>query len=164
MIATAQEEIVDRRVKVMSSVLQYYQYFKSDKSQTYVICKLCQVVIPTKSDNMMNLFYHLSCIHPLEYSSVKQPQSSTSAGTGGTPHKQQQTTMERYLAALPYDKTSKRYKEITNAVAYHLVKDLLPLRTAEKSGYHNVIPVLDPRYILISNRFKKKKSIIIDID
>ena len=61
------------------------------------------------------------------------------------------------LGSIAIRQTSKRYKEITNAVAYHLVKDLLPLRTAEKSGYHNVIPVLDPRYILISNRFKKKK-------
>lgn len=56
--------------------------------------------------------------------------------------------MERYSAAVPYDKTSERYKEITDAVAYHLAKDLLPLRKVEKSGYKKLIQVLNPPYIL----------------
>ena len=45
------------------------------------------------------------------------------------PQTQQQTTMERYSASVPYDKTSKRYKDITQAVAYHIDmdKDMLPL-------------------------------------
>ena len=113
------------------------------------------IAVPTKPGNMTYLFYHLSRSHPLEYSSIKQPQPSTSACTGGTPHKRQQTTMERYSAAVPYDKPSKCYKEIRDAVAYHLVKDLLLPRTVEKSGYKNLIHVLDPPYILISNRLKK---------
>ena len=100
--------IVDKRGKVTSPVWQYFGYFQSDKSQTDVVCKLVKVVVPTKSGSTTNLFYHLSRSHLLEYSSVKQPQTSTSASTGGTPHKLQQTTMERYSAAVPYDKTSKR--------------------------------------------------------
>ena len=141
MSTTAQEETVDKGGKVTSPVWQHFRYFSSAMSQTDVVCKLCTVVIPTKSGNRTNLFYHLSHSHPLEYSSIKQP--STSAGTAGTPHKRQPTTMEKYSAAVPYDKTSKRCKEITDAVAYHLVKDLLPVRTVEKSGYKNLIHVLD---------------------
>ena len=58
--------------------------------------------------------------------------------------------MEKYSAAVPYDKNViKRYKEITDAVADHLMKDLLPFRTTEKSGYKNLILVLDPPYVLI---------------
>ena len=154
MNATAWEEIVDKRERVMSPIGQYLGYFKSDKSQTDIVCKLCKVPIPTKSGNTTHIFCHLSRSHLLEYSSVEQPQPSTSAGTGGTPHKQQQTTMEGYSAALPYDKTSKYYDEITDAVAYHLVKDLLPLRTVEKSGYNNLIHMIDPAYILISNNYQ----------
>ena len=75
MSATAQEEIVDIRRKVTSPVWQYFGYFKSDKSQTDVLCKLC-LVVPTKSGNMTNLFYHLSRSHLLEYNSIKQPQPS----------------------------------------------------------------------------------------
>ena len=70
--------------------------------------------------------------------------------------------MKRYSAAVPYDKTSQRYKEIMDAVAYHLAKDLLLLRTVKKSGYKNLYHMLDPCYILISNRLNK--STILDID
>ena len=52
--------------------------------------------------------------HPWEYSSVEQPQPSTSAGTDGTPHKWQQTIMERYSAAVPYNKTS-----FSKGLSYH---------------------------------------------
>ena len=73
MSATAREEIVDKRRKIMSPVWQYFRYFKSDKSQTDVVCKLRKVVIPTKSGSttITNLFYHFSRSHLLEYSSVK---------------------------------------------------------------------------------------------
>ncbi len=66
--------------------------------------------------------YHLSRAHPLEHSRI-QPTTSVAAA----PLKQQ-TTMERYSASVPYDKESKRYKDITEAVAYHIAKDMLPLR------------------------------------
>ena len=49
-----------------------------------------------------------------------------------------------------------------DAVAYHLAKDLLLLRTVKKSGYKNLYHMLDPCYILISNRLNK--STILDID
>ncbi len=76
----------------------------------------------TGNVNTTNLMYHLSRAHPLEHSPI-QPTTSVAA----TPHKQQ-TTMERYSASVPYDKESKRYKDITEAVAYHIAKDMLPLR------------------------------------
>ena len=44
---------------------------------------------------------------PLSSIGVQQGQAATSAGTGGTPHKRQQTTMERYLAAVPHNKKIK---------------------------------------------------------
>ena len=58
--------------------------------------------------------------------SKKRPTTSANA----TPQKQQQTTMERYSASVPYDKDSKRYRDITQGVAYHIAKDML----AEPSG------------------------------
>ena len=63
MSTTVREETGDKRGTVVSPVLQYFGYFKSDKSQTDVICKLCKVVVPTKSGNLTNLFYHLSRSH-----------------------------------------------------------------------------------------------------
>lgn len=101
-----------------------FGFYKSDRSQTNVVCKLCKTVIPTKTGNTTNLFYHLSHAHPLEHSRIRQQRPTTSAAA--IPRKQQ-TTMERYSASVPYDKASKRYEEITEAVAYHIAKDMLLL-------------------------------------
>ncbi len=67
MSAAASKEIENKRGKVSSPVWQFFGYYKSDRSQTNVVCK-------------------------------------------------------------PYGKESKRYKDITEAVAYHIAKDMLPLR------------------------------------
>ncbi len=75
----------------------------------------------TGNVNTTNLMYHLSRAHPLEHSRI-QPTTSVAA----TPHKQQ--TAWRGTASVPYDTESKRYKDITEAVAYHIAKDMLPLR------------------------------------
>ncbi len=124
MSAAANEEIVNKRGKVSSPVWQFFGYYKSERSQINVVCKLCKTVVPAKTGNVntTNLMYHLSRAHPLEHSPI-QPTTSVAA----TPHKQQ-TTMERYSASVPYDKESKRYKDITETVAYHIAKDMLLLR------------------------------------
>ncbi len=124
MSAAANEEIVNKRGKVSSPVWQFFGYYKSERSQINVVCKLCKTVVPVKTGNVntTNLMYHLSRAHRLEHSPI-QPTTSVAA----TPHKQQ-TTMERYSASVPYDKEFKRYKDITEAVAYHIAKDMLLLR------------------------------------
>ncbi len=120
MSAAANEEIVNKRGKVSSPVWQFFGYYKSERSQTNVVCKLCKTIVPTKTGNVntTNLMYHLSRAHPLEHSRI-QPTTSVAA----TPHKPWRGT-----ASVPYDKESKRYKDIMEAVAYHIAKDMLPLR------------------------------------
>ncbi len=120
MSAAANEEIVNKRGKVSSPVWQFFGYYKSERSQINVVCKLCKTVVPAMTGNIntTNLMYHLSRAHPLEHSPI-QPTTSVAA----TPHKPWRVT-----ASVPYDKESKRYKDITEAVAYHIAKDMLPLR------------------------------------
>ncbi len=118
MSAAASKEIVNKRGKVSSPVWQFFGYYKSDRIQTNVVCKLCKTVVPAKTGNTTNLMYHLSRAHPLEHSRI-HPTTSVAA----TPHKPWRGT-----ASVPYDKESKRYKDITEAVAYHIAKDMLLLR------------------------------------
>ncbi len=100
MSAAASEEIVNNRGKVSSPVWQFLGYYKSDRSQTNVVCKLCKTVVPAKTGNTTNLMYHLSRAHSLEHSCI-QPTTSVAAA----PHKQQ--TAWRGTASVPYDKESK---------------------------------------------------------
>ncbi len=121
MSAAASEEIVNKTGKVSSPVWQFFGYYKSDRSQTNVVCKLCKTVVPAKTGNTTNLMYHISRAHPLEHSRIQPTTSVAATRTSSRPP-------WRGTASVPYDKESKRYKDITEAVAYHIAKDMLPLR------------------------------------
>ena len=47
-----------------------------------------------------------------------------------------------------YDKKMKRHSDITNAVAYFIAKDMMPISTVENDGFKRLINVIDPRYQL----------------
>ncbi|XP_071344173.1 E3 SUMO-protein ligase ZBED1-like [Trachinotus anak] len=148
--ATSEEEIVDKNGTVSSPVWEFFGFYKSGRNQTNVVCKLCKNVVPTKSGNTTNLFYHLSRAHALEHSRIKQPRPI---------QQKQQTTTERYSTSVPYDKSSKCHKDITEAVAYYIAKDMLPLSTVEKPGFKNLLHVLDPRYVLPGRKYFSKTAI-----
>jgi hypothetical protein len=93
----------------------------------------------------------------LEHSRIKKQQKTTSANA--TLQKQQQTTLERYSASVPYYKASKRYKDITQAVAYHIAKDMLPLSTVEKPVIKISLTCLTTRYVIPGRKYFSKTAI-----
>ena len=152
MSATAREEIVDKRGKVTSPVRQYFGYFKSDSCQT------CCLQTMQGHRHYQDWQYDKFILPPQLLSSVGVQQLQTAKAIDICRYRwntTQAATDHHGEAAVPYNKTSKRYEEIMDAVAYHLAKDFLLLRTVQKSGYKNLVQVLDPRDILISNRLKK---------
>lgn len=49
--------------------------------------------------------------------------------------------------------SSQRHKEITNAIAYHLAKDMAPINTTENEGFKAMIKTLGMRYSLPSRNY-----------
>jgi hypothetical protein len=50
-----------------------FGFYKSDRSQTNVDCKLCKTIVPAgKTGSTTNVFYHLSRSHPLGHSRIKK--------------------------------------------------------------------------------------------
>lgn len=95
--------------------------------------------IPAKHGNTSNLFHHLNRFHPLENAACR-PSTSPQQTT----HKQ--STMERYSATVPYEKSSKRYNDITHAIVYYIAKEMQPFSVVEKSGFKRLLGVVDQRY------------------
>jgi len=58
----------------------------------------------------------------------------------------QQSIQSCFAAIAPYEKKSKRSKNITSVITYCLAKDMMPLSTVEKDGFRKLTKVLDPRY------------------
>lgn len=63
-----------------------------------------------------------------------------------------------FAYCIPYDNQRKRWKELTEAVAFCLAKDMLPFHTVEKEGYKRMIHKLDPRYNMPSRKYFSKTA------
>ncbi|XP_056383565.1 E3 SUMO-protein ligase ZBED1-like [Hyla sarda] len=87
--------------------------------------------------------------------------SSMSAGNAGTARQttNQMSIREAFARGTAYDKKSKRWNEITNAITIHLAKDMVPLSTVEKDGFREMIKTLDSRYVLPSRRYFSQTAI-----
>ncbi|XP_035234690.1 zinc finger BED domain-containing protein 1-like [Anguilla anguilla] len=62
-------------------------------------------------------------------------------------------------AITPYEKKSKRYKEITSAITYCIAKDMMPISTVEKQGFKKLMSVIDAKYALPGRKYYSKKSL-----
>ena len=58
----------------------------------------------------------------------------------------QTTLTQAFDKGTPYDKSSKRWKEVTEAVTFYLAKDMVPFKTVENEGFKRLLKVVDPRY------------------
>lgn len=153
-------ELVPKKGAV-SSVWRHFGFQTSDTDQKNIICKCCRAKVIASGGNTSNLLHHLRHNHPVEYEdclkhrSASSPQCQSKASTSTT-----QTTLRgAFEKGTLYDKKSKRWNEITNAVTFHLAIDMVPLSTVEKRGFREMVKTLDPRYVLPSRNYFSRTAI-----
>lgn len=124
------EDIVEKKGNTTSIVWTWFGYGKSDHEQAKPICKICRRLVPARTGNTTNLFHHLRRHHPSNYSESV----TLRAQAGTTPHTQpsktttspvsiasgsssfkQQSIQSCFAAIAPYEKKTKRSKNITSA-------------------------------------------------
>ncbi len=66
---------------------------------------------------------------------------------------------DTFARGTAYDKKSKQWNDITNAITIHLAKDMVPLSIVEKDGFKEMIKTLDPRYVLPSRNYFSRTAI-----
>lgn len=159
------DKIVDKRGKTNSVVWKWFGFLRSDKLS--VLCKMCRRVVLTSSGNTSNLFHHLKQFHPTEHSesqkmrhhkSLSQPipePSPSPPPPSPTPTVSKEKSMQQtqMAAFMPYDKQSKRHKDITKAVTNFLAKDMMLFSMVENVGFRKMMSVIDPRYKLPGRKY-----------
>lgn len=71
-----------------------------------------------------------------------------------------QSSFEASLfSASPYPSTSQRHSEITNAVAFHLAKDMCQINTMINEGFKFLVNTLDKRYVIPSHNYFSKVAL-----
>ena len=72
---------------------------------------------------------------------------------------QQPTIMSVLKKVQKYDRETKKWCHITNAVTFCLLKDSLPIYTVDKLGFHRLLKKMDPQYDLPSSKYFSKVAI-----
>ncbi|XP_013860010.1 zinc finger BED domain-containing protein 1, partial [Austrofundulus limnaeus] len=153
----SEEELVAKRGS-SSVIWNWFGFKQADTEQKVVLCKVCRQTVTSKDSNTTNLFHHLKHKHKPEYEASQKMRYDAAEALALTSKAKKPTTTQTKLAdafvhSTPYDSQSKRWKALTEAVAFCLAKDMLPLRTVEKDGFRRMIHKMDARYKLPSRKY-----------
>ncbi len=126
-----------------------------------VLCKSCRktVVNVTSRGNATNLHSHLEHKHMELFEDFRKCKAISTKTANEKPSNNKgavQTTIDQsFTNATFYGKTSKRHKELTDAVIRFLanVKDMMAVNTVSKEGFVGLINKLDRRYQLPSRNY-----------
>ena len=116
-----------------------WKYFRiNDEGQSNVICKACFAIVAAPQSNTTNLYQHLKRHHKVQSDEAVQGKKSSES------HPTTQTSITDTLHnATPYPRYSSRSKEITDAIAYHLAKDMVPINNSSLIKGHMKRNVLE---------------------
>jgi len=134
-----------------SIVWNFFGFKPDDDAQGVILCKQCFGIVAATQGNTTNLYNHLKRHHKVEYDLAMKDKQTTSQN----PSRQTtQTSITQTLySASPYPPSSQRHKEITDAITYHLAKDMAPINTVQNEGFKKMINTLDKRYSMPSRKY-----------
>jgi len=123
------------------------------KSKDTIICRLCSSEVIAKGGNTSNLQSHLRVYHPSHYAELPKKVQ----GEKSKPIDKSQPTITNALEK--YDRSSKKWKELTDSVTYFLAKDMLPVHTVEKEGFQKLVWTFDSQYQLPNRKYFSNTAI-----
>lgn len=129
-----------------SVVWKYFGFKPEDDDQCgEVYCCICSITVGAKQGNTSNLSGHLKRHHIVQYDEImpKTPDARP----------KQASITDTLQNATPYPTSSSRQKQITDAIAYHIAKDMAPMYTVEHVGFKKMVQTLDKRYTMPSRKY-----------
>jgi len=131
------------------------------KSDEVAICRSCQRRVKAKGSNTSNLFSHLRVHHPLKFAEVQQAQKQK-ANTERSRSKvsgKQATIGDVVQKSNQYERGGKKWKQLTDTVTFCLAKDMLPIYSVEKEGFHKMLCTFDAQYDLPGRKYFSETAI-----
>ncbi|KAM3842884.1 E3 SUMO-protein ligase ZBED1-like [Diretmus argenteus] len=151
--AQGSEDFVAKKGKSKSVVWKWYGFAVSDEKQTTPHCKVCLKAVSSKDSSTTNLFQHLEKNHTPEWEQCVALRAQEKEPAKTPPATKQLTLAASFAHGVPYSKADAKWKRITDAVAFHIAKDMVPIYTVEKAGFKHMLNVIDPRYQLPSRKY-----------
>ncbi|XP_061884799.1 E3 SUMO-protein ligase ZBED1-like [Entelurus aequoreus] len=156
-----EEDLVLIQKKSSTSVIwDYFGFETSDVHQKQVLCKTCRAKVATSQGNTTNLFRHLKNHHRQLHDECMTKKSGKKSTPSDSAHCSKQTTITASFASItPYEKSSRRHKEITTAITHYIGKDMVSVNTVTKEGFQNLLHTLDRRYKIPSRTYFNQVAI-----
>ena len=148
--------------RVVSPVWGYCRLGVDDEGKIIddgvAVCQRCNSDVRASGGNTSNLLSHLRTHHPSQYMQVLQVQKakakennkSLNASSSST---SQVSIPELFTKGPKYERSTRRWREITDLVTYCISKDMFPIYTMEKVGFRRLVETLDPRYEMPSAKY-----------
>ncbi|XP_052413836.1 E3 SUMO-protein ligase ZBED1-like [Carassius gibelio] len=156
--AAAADDLVPKR-RSTSKIWQFFGFKRDDHMQTEVICKTCKSRVATKTGNTSNLFSHLKAKHNDLYQLCSAEKSSSSGESTLVHQPKQQSISSSFESITPYPVSSRRHREITEAITRYLAKDMVPIATVGKPGFLHLMNTIDKRYNIPSRTYFSRIAI-----
>ncbi|KAK7938916.1 hypothetical protein WMY93_002242 [Mugilogobius chulae] len=143
-----------------SVIWSWFGFRPSDLEQNIVFCKTCRRTVVAKGGNTSNLFHHLKQKHNSEYSKAVKARDEASADVVVKPKKLAQKTIDAALTSgTPYEKGSRRWRDLTSAVTRCLARDMMPIQSVERDGFTKMLTTFDSRYKLPPKKYFSKVAL-----
>ena len=120
-----------------------------------VFCNICSRSVSAKSGNTSNLMSHLKNNHKSVHAQLK----AKSCTVTKQPPSEQPTIETSFGQCQPYQRQSKKWKELTDAITQFIAKDGLPVYTVQKDGFKSMIKRFDPKYEIPSQSHFSRTAI-----
>ncbi|KAL2102614.1 hypothetical protein ACEWY4_001782 [Coilia grayii] len=141
-----------------SVIWQYFGFSAADEHQTRVLCKTCRAKIATSNGNTTNLYRHHR-VHHVNLHDECIAKKSTETFAGSDSCAKQTTIAAAFASVTPYDRSSRRHKEITSAVTHYIAKDMVPVNTVTKDSFKSLLRTMDRRYVFPSRTYFNQVAI-----
>ncbi|KAI2645977.1 E3 SUMO-protein ligase ZBED1 [Labeo rohita] len=120
---SAESDLVPKH-KSSSIIWRYFGFRKDDVNQSDVLCRSCLTKIATKQGSTTNMFHHLKQHHRVLHEECMTMRETPGTSQSSQNKPKQSLIADAFSSVTPYESTSTRHKEITDAITYHIAKDM----------------------------------------
>ena len=143
--------------KTTSPVWTYFGLEKDEggkiKTKDVAVCRKCHCHMQAKGGNTSNLLSHLKMHHTTLHRLVCNAMKTKKKERQHLYEQNQQPTIMSTLKKVQkYNRETKKWRDITNAVTFCLSKDSLPIYMVEKLRFCHLLEKMDPQYDLPSSK------------
>ena len=127
------------------------------KNEELAVCRIAsecrKKTVMVRGGNTSNLLSHLRNHHPKEFMEVNQARKGKGAQMATKSSKGQASVADLIEREVKSERSSRKWKQLTDSVTFCLAKDMLPMYTVEKKGFAHLLKTLDPKYELPSRKY-----------